>query len=223
MQNIVKAELETISKRSNILLVGLTGGIAAGKSTVTDLLKEMGAEVIDFDQLARLVVEPGKPALKDISEIFGRETLDAKGNLDRKKLSNVVFKDAEKRKKLEEITHSRISEEFISRVTEIANSRPDAIITAAVPLLIEVNMQGLFDRIIVVHIPHGDQVERLMKRDGISREHSLNILNAQLPIEDKLKFADYVIDNENSFENTREQAEELWQNLKQLQRKKTAK
>jgi len=222
MQNN-KKELETVSKRSNILLVGLTGGIATGKSTVTDLLKEMGAEIIDFDQLARLVVEPGKPALKDISEIFGREILDAKGNLDRKKLSNVVFRDAEKRKKLEEITHSRISEEFICQVTEIAKSRPDAIIIAAVPLLIEVNMQSLFDRIIVVQIPHGDQVERLMKRDGISRDHSLSILNSQLPIRDKLKFADYVINNKNSFENTREQAEELWQSLKQLQRTKTAK
>ena len=200
MATPVKEKIKNISEQSKLLLVGLTGGIASGKSTVSDLLKKMGAEVIDFDQLARLVTAPGKPALNEIIDTFGREILGTEGNLDRKKLSDLVFKDPDKRIKLEEITHARISEEFIARVIEIAASRPAAVIIASVPLLIEAGLQDLFHKTVVVYVPREEQIERLMKRDGITREKSLDILRAQMPVDDKLEYADYVIRNDRSVE-----------------------
>jgi dephospho-CoA kinase len=215
-----KNVLINLSENSGILLIGLTGGIASGKSTVSDLLKKMGAEVIDFDQLARLVVAPGKPALNEITETFGTEILATDGNLDRKKLSDMVFKHPGKRRMLEKITHSRISEEFIVQADKIARSKPGAIIMASVPLLIETGMKDLFQKTVVVYISREEQIRRLMTRDEISREKCLDILNAQMPIDDKLKYADYVIRNDRSIEETEIQAQELWQTLKELQKVK---
>ncbi|MBW2609123.1 MAG: dephospho-CoA kinase [Deltaproteobacteria bacterium] len=212
------SELEAICARSNILLLGVTGGIASGKTTVADMLKEMGAVVIDFDILAREVVELGKPAWKEIVDYFGRQVLHDNEILDRKKLSRSVFQDTEKRERLESFTHPRISEEFVKKVAEIANKDPDAIIQAIIPLLFEVNLQGLVHRTLVVHIPRDKQIERLIERDGISMEEAVNILDAQLPIDEKAGYADYVIYNENSLDATRKQVEELWQILSELQR-----
>ena len=220
MSYSIKQKLEVLSERSNILLIGLTGGIATGKSTVADFLKGMGAEVIDFDQLARIVVKPGKPAFNEITDIFGGEILDSQGNLDRKKLSDIVFRNAEKRKKLEEITHSRIADEFVIRVTEIADSRPGTIIIAAIPLLIEADMQDWFHKIVVVRISREEQIERLIKRDGVSREKGKDILDSQMPIDEKLEYADFIIHNDKSIHETNHQSEELWEKLKYLQRRK---
>ena len=200
------------------LILGVTGGIATGKSTVSEVLSELGAAHIDFDVLSREVVAPGQPALGRIVEYFGKQVLDANGSLDRKKMSEIVFQDIEKRKKLESFTHPAIYEEFVRQIEAITATNPKAIIQVSVPLLIEVNMQHMFDKILVVYASAEQQVARLSKRDGISSEAAANILKSQLPIDEKLDYADYVIRNEGDLADTRRQVEELWQQLKSCSR-----
>ena len=214
------SEIETVRGKDNRLLLGVTGGIASGKTTVSNMLKEMGAPIVDFDVIAREVVEPGKPAWKEIVDFFGKQILAEDGNLDRKKLSNIVFRDLEKRKKLENFTHPRIHEEYIKQINDIAKKDPDAIIQVAVPLLIELNMQYIFHKLMVVYIPEEMQIERLAERDGISKEDAANILKAQLPIDEKKGYADFVISNEGSLEETRKQVTDLWKTLKKVQKER---
>jgi len=202
----------------NRLIVGITGGIASGKSTVSDMLEELGAPLIDFDQLARQVVEPGTPALASITDYFGRQVLGEDGRLDRKKLSDIVFKDFEKRKKLESFTHPAIYEAFFQQVNEITANTPDAIIQASIPLLVELNLQFLFDKLILVYISPEKQVERLALRDKISKADAANILKSQLSIDEKLAYADFVINNEKSVEETKKQVNKVWRELKKIQK-----
>jgi dephospho-CoA kinase len=210
-------ELETMMQKvrgkGNPLLVGLTGGIASGKTTVSHMFEELGAPIIDFDLIARQIVEPGTPALAKIIDYFGRQVLQADGKLDRKKLSQIVFRDIEKRKKLESFTHPPIYEEFFNQVDEITAKNPDAIIQVVVPLLIELNLQYLFDSIVVVYISSEEQTRRLAARDGITTEEAANILKAQLPINDKKTFASFVINNEHGLDDTRKQVEAVWETL----------
>jgi dephospho-CoA kinase len=197
------------------LLLGVTGGIAGGKSTVSKMLAELGAPLIDFDELARRVVEPGTEGYRQIVDYFGRQVLAADGTLDRKKLSDIVFGDLEKRKKLESFTHPPIYEEFYREIAAITARDPAAIIQVAVPLLVELNLQFLFDRILVVEVPVETQLERLQARDGIDREAAERIIAAQLPIADKLPFADFIVDNSRDLTATRRQVEKIWFQLKQ--------
>ena len=216
------AELDTIrGKDDNRLLLGVTGGIASGKSTVVKMLEDLGAPIIDFDIIARQVVEPGRPALREIVDYFGKQVLEEDGSLDRKRVSDIVFRDFEKRKKLEGFIHPRIHEEFVKQVNEIAEKDPNAIIQVDIPLLIELNMQYMFHKLMVVHIPQEKQVERLAERDGISIEEAANILKAQLPIDEKVSYADFVIHNQGSLDETKKQVEDLWQTLKQIQKETT--
>ena len=223
ISNQTRNELDAICAKSSIMLLGVTGGIASGKSTVADMLREMGAPVIDFDILARQVVEPGRPAWEAIIDYFGKELLQDNNRLDRKKLSKIVFRDTEKRKKLEAFTHPRINDEFVKQVDEITHKDPAAIIQGVVPLLIEVGLQDLFHKVLVVYLPREKQIERLMERDRISREETINILNAQMPIDEKILFADFVIHNESPLKETKRQARDLWQTLKKLQEENRAK
>jgi dephospho-CoA kinase len=200
----------------NHLVLGVTGGIASGKTTVSAILEELGALLIDFDVLARQVVKPGKPALKSIVYYFGKEVLQADGTLDRKKLAGIVFNDPEKREKLESFTHTAIFEEYLNQASAIAAGNPGAVIQVAVPLLIELNLQSMFDKVLVVYISPDRQVERLAGRDGISRDAAANILKSQLPIDEKVGLADYVIDNGGTLEKTRRQVEEVWEKLQDL-------
>jgi len=213
-------KLKSIRGDDNRLLLAVTGGIASGKSTVSNMLEEMGAPIVDFDVIARKVVEPGTSALKDIVEYFGKQVLNEDGSLDRKRLSKIVFGDLEKRKKLEGFTHPRIHEAWVGEVNRIAERDPDAIIQVAVPLLIELNMQYMFHKVLVVYVPQEKQVERLMKRDGITEKEAEDILNAQLPIDEKLGYADFVIYNDGTIEETRKQVDDLWETLKQIQSEK---
>ncbi len=194
-------------------LLGVTGGIASGKSTVSKMLSELGSPLIDFDLIARQVVEPGTPGLAKIVDYFGRQVLADDGSLDRKKLSDIVFGDMEKRKKLESFTHPPIYEEFFKQTDEIAAKDPGAIIQVSVPLLIELNLQYLFDKLLVIHVPDKVQIERLAERDGITLEEAANILKAQLPIDEKLQFADFVVDNTKDLAYTRTLVEEVWESL----------
>ena len=210
-------ELKLIRGNDHRLLLGVTGGIASGKTTVTNMLLELGAPLIDFDVLSREVVEPGKPAHNEIVAYFGAQILQEDGALDRKKLSQIVFRDIEKRKKLETFIHPRINEEFIKRLGEISAKNPLAIIQVAIPLLIELNLQYQFHKLLVVYIPEKEQIARLALRDGISVEEAANILKAQLPIDEKEGYADFVINNEGSVEETEQQVRELWQSLQKFQ------
>ena len=209
-------QLEEIRGKDNRILLGVTGGIASGKTAVARMLEELGAPIIDFDVLSRVVVEPGKPAWKEIVAYFGEQVLQEDKALDRKKLSEIVFRDFEKRKKLEGFIHPRIFGEFTRLVKEFAAQDPGAIIQAVVPLLYEVNLQYLFHKILLVYTPEEIQIERLMKRDGISREMAVNILSSQLPLEEKRSYADFIVDNSGSLEETKKQVQEIWEKLKKF-------
>jgi dephospho-CoA kinase len=206
--------LDANRKKDNRLLVAVTGGIASGKSVVSKMLEDLGAPIIDYDVIAREIVEPGKPAWKDIVACFGERVLRQDRSIDRKNLSGIVFRDPEKRKQLESFTHPRIIEQGARRADEIARKNPDAIIQVAVPLLIEINLQDRFHKVLLVYVPRETQIERLMKRDGIAREAAESILKAQLPIDEKLRYADFVIHNEGTLEETRRQVEQVWEELK---------
>ena len=212
-------QLEEIRGKDSRILLGVTGGIASGKTAVARMLEELGAPIIDFDVLSRVVVEPGKPAWEEIVAYFGEQVLLPDKTLDRKKLSEIVFRDFEKRKKLESFIHPRIHDEFVRLVKDYTAKDPDIIIQVVVPLLIEANLQHLFHKLLLVYIPQEMQAERLMKRDQISREMATNILNSQLPIEDKKGYADFIVDNSGSLEQTRKQVEAIWQKLKEIQNK----
>jgi dephospho-CoA kinase len=213
-------QMETIRGKDNRLLLGVTGGIATGKTTVVRMLEELGAPVIDFDVLARQVVEPEKPAWQEIVAYFGEQVLREDRQLDRKKLSDIVFRDIEKRKKLESFTHPRIHAEFMAQLGEIVEKDPDAIVQVDVPLLIENNLQYLFHKTLVVYIPEEMQIERLVKRDEISKQEAADRLKAQLPIAEKVGYADFVIYNDKSLQETKKQVEKLWKTLKKIQREK---
>lgn len=202
----------------NALLLGVTGGIATGKTTVANMLEELGAQIIDFDVLSRVVAEPDKPAWRDIVSFFGEQVLLEERTLDREKLREIVFRDLEKKKKLESFIHPRIGEEFLKRVQQYAREDPNAIIQVVVPLLIETNMHALFHNILMAYAPEEEQKRRLMERDKMTEEMAINMIRSQLSVEEKKGYCDLVIDNSGSLEDTRRQVAELWEKLKQIQR-----
>ena len=211
-------DLETIRGKDNRLLVGITGGIATGKTTVANLLRELGVAHIDYDFLARQVVEPGKAAWKDILAYFGSQVLNEDKTVNRKKLGSIVFQDLEKRRKLESFTHPRIHELFVKQVDEIAKKSPGSIIQVSIPLMIEQNLQRMFHKLVVVYISEKQQIERLMARDRMSEAAARTILKAQLPIAEKVGYADFVIHNSASIEETKKQVKELLRKLKDLRK-----
>ena len=177
------------------LLVGLTGGIATGKSTVSVILRDFGCVLIDADQLARAVVEPGEPTLEAIADEFGRDVVASDGTLDRKKLGAIVFADAERRKRLEAITHPAIRERFARRLQTLGEEGFAGIVVFDAPVMIESGNYRNMDRLVVVATDEATQIARLMARDGISREAAELRVRSQMSIAEKAKLADYVIDN----------------------------
>jgi dephospho-CoA kinase len=196
------------------LILGVTGGIASGKTTVARMLEELGAPAIDFDGLARQIVEPGEPAVKEIADFFGDGVLGSDGRLDRRGLGSLVFQDEKKRKALERITHPRIVAAFHEQVRAMAEKNPVLIIQAVIPLLFEANLGHLVHKVLLVYIPREMQVERFMSRDGVSRKAAENVLQAQWPIDKKIPLSDFVIRNDRSLEETRRQVEALWEEVK---------
>lgn len=192
--------------------VGLTGGIATGKSLVAGELKKCGAAIIDADRIAREVVEQGKPAYDDIVKEFGRVVLKADGGLDRKALANIVFHDKAALEKLNEITHPRIRERIREEARRLS-AGGESLIVLDVALLIEMGVKYEVEKIIVVYSEAGQQLERLMKRDNLTRAEAQKRLSCQMDIKEKLKYADYVIDNSGDIESTLEQARELYAEL----------
>jgi dephospho-CoA kinase len=203
-----------------MLNVGLTGGIACGKSTVARLFAEKGAFHIDFDLLAHAVVEPDKPAWQQIADDFGPEILHPDRTINRTKLGAVVFRDKRKRAQLNSIVHPAVFAAWCCRTQEIKEIKPDAIILSDAPLLIEEGMQPLFDLVMLVYVSEEEQADRLMMRNGLSREEALRRLKSQMPIDDKLPFAQIVIKNQGPLEETRRIVDQVWRDLLQQEEAK---
>jgi len=177
------------------LLVGLTGGIATGKSTVDAVLRELGAVIIDADVVAREVVEPGEPALAEIAAEFGPGVLGPDGRLDRKALGAIVFADPERRRRLEAMTHPRMRERLQRRLDQLTAESFRGLVFYDAAVLIESGSHHAMDRIVVVITDEPTQIARLMARDGIGRDEALRKIRSQIPLAEKAKLADHVIDN----------------------------
>lgn len=189
--------------------IGLTGGIACGKSTVAAMLAERGALLIDADRIAREVVLPGSPGLAQVAERFGPNVLLPDGSLNRKALGEIVFRDEASRKALEAILHPRIRALMRERMAAAARLAPDKPVVVDVPLLFESKLQPMFDETLLVYIPRELQLVRLQKRDGLTPEQAESRLAAQMPIEEKRLLADTVIDNSGTIAETERQVDEF--------------
>jgi dephospho-CoA kinase len=199
-----------------MLIVGLTGGVASGKSTVSRILREEGAYLIDADQIARELVQPHTPTWRTLIDTFGEEILEKDGSIHRKKLAALVFSHPEKREHLNQLLHPRIKEETERRVKEIGQRDPEAIVVIDAALLVETGAYREMDWLIVVFSTEARQIERLEKRNGMRPEEARRIISAQMPLEEKLKVADGVIRNEGTIEETRRKAKEVFQELRGL-------
>ena len=214
---------DRFNRNPHRLLLGVTGSIGTGKSTVARMLEELGAPIIDFDVLSREVVEPGKPAYSDIVTFFGEQVLSEDKTLDREKLREIVFRDMEKRKKLESFTHPRIGEAYNEQVEKLSQEKDQIIIQVVIPLLIETHMQAMFDHLLMVYAPEEVQLKRIMVRDNISEELAMKIIRSQMSAEEKKGYCDLIVDNSGSLADTRKQVEEIWKKLQETQKKRLEK
>jgi len=199
------------------LIIGLTGGIVSGKSTVAKMFKDLGAKIIDADELGHKVILPHKPAWVKIVKLFGRDVLKEDLNIDRKKLGEIVFNDDRLLKKLNEITHPEIIK-LIKREINLAKNSTckdgkEEILIVEAALIYEAKIDNLMDKIIVVYVEEEEQIKRLGKRNNLSKEKALKRIKSQISIKEKAKMADYVIDNSNSLDKTKGQVEKIWQSL----------
>lgn len=193
-------------------IIGVTGGIASGKSSVSKWLISNGYPVIDADIAARKVVEPGMPALEEIKNVFGQDICLPDGTLDRKKLGSIVFSNSEKRQMLNGIVHPAVRK-WMMEETEKALHQGKELVFMDIPLLFESNLTHMVEGIILVYVKPEVQLKRLMARDHFTEEEALARIRAQMPIEDKKKLADYIVDNNGEFFETEEQLIDL---IKQL-------
>ncbi|WP_308635008.1 dephospho-CoA kinase [Paenibacillus silvisoli] len=189
------------------MILGLTGGIACGKSTVSAMLVAHGAKLVDADQVAREVVLPGEPALAAIVAEFGQAVLQEDGTMNRAEVGKLVFGNAERLAKLESILHPAIRERMWSRIRAYKAENPDQLIVADIPLLYETGQASLYEGVMVVYVPRAVQIERLMQRNSIPREQAEQRVSLQMDIEEKKRLADFVIDNSGTLEETERQIE----------------
>lgn len=195
-----------------MLVIGLTGGIGSGKSTVAEMFESLGVPIIDMDRIARQIVEPGQPALTQIKQAFGEKIVAASGQLNRQQLSKIIFDSAEKRHQLEAILHPLIRQETERQLAELKS--PYCIVV--IPLLLESEQRSLVDRVLVVDVPESLQITRTMQRDGISAAQVRKILAAQVGRDSRLNAADDVIDNSAAMEDIRHRVDELDQQYRAL-------
>jgi dephospho-CoA kinase len=194
-----------------MLLVGLTGGIGTGKSTMARMLEKRGAVVFDADVLAREAVAPGTPGFDQVVERFGPNVLAPGGGLDREALASVVFSDPAARRDLEGIVHPEVRRMFAEGCEEYRDS--DRVVVFSAPLLIETGMHTAFDRLIVVSAPVATQIERLMRDRGMAERDVQARIAAQLPLEAKAEVADILVDNEGTLEDLERRVERVWRDL----------
>ncbi|ASS74528.1 dephospho-CoA kinase [Tumebacillus algifaecis] len=195
------------------MIVGLTGSIATGKSTVSQMFADLGAVIIDADKIVREVQQPGKPAFQEIVEYFGAAVLLPNGELDRAALGSLVFGNEENRQKLNAIVHPRVREERDQQTERAVALDPNQVIIWDIPLLIETGIYQEVDRTIVVYVDRETQYERLLKRDELSAEAAEKRIAAQMPIEEKKRYADFLIDNRGTVEDTARQVRAIWEQL----------
>jgi dephospho-CoA kinase len=199
-----------------MILVGLTGGLATGKSTVAAMFKQCGAVVIDADQLAREVVTPGKPAWKEIVNTFGTSALNPDRTINRQALGAIVFRRSAKRAALEGIIHPRVAREQKRLTREAARNNPKAVIIYDVPLLFEAGIDKRVATTIVVTADRETQIARLKKRNGLSRAEAIRRIKSQMPLSKKIRSADYVIDGTLPLSRLRKQIAQLLNRFRTL-------
>lgn len=197
------------------LIIGLTGGIVSGKSTVASMFNDLGAKIIDADKLGHSVILPNKPAWKKIIKIFGKDILQNDLTIDREKLGKIVFANQAFLKKLNEITHPEITKIIKKEINLAKNttSNQGKVLIVEAALIYEAKIDGLMDKIIVVYIDEDEQIKRLIKRNNLSKEEALQRIKSQMPMKEKVRMADYVIDNSSSLDKTKKQVEKIWQSL----------
>ena len=196
-------------------VVGITGGIASGKSTVARQLRSLGMQVIDADEVARKVVEPGQPAWQAIVEEFGPAVLSPDQSINRVELGRQVFASANDLHKLNELTHPPILAEIRDRLHRIRTENPRALVGLEIPLLYETNMDKICDQVWVVWVDNETQINRLMDRDGFSRSDAQKRIDAQMPLDEKARQAQVVIDNRFSPENTQRLVTKYFNEIRQ--------
>ncbi|EAH4442628.1 dephospho-CoA kinase [Listeria innocua] len=184
--------------------IGLTGSVATGKSTVSNLIQQAGIPLVDADVAARKVVEKGTDGLVEIVAYFGKDILLEDGTLNRAKLGEIIFQDKEKREKLNEITHPRVKDYMLNERERFFEAG-EKVVFFDIPLLFESHLESLVDQIIVVWTTPETELKRLMERNNLTKEEALARINSQMGIDEKAKKADFVIDNNESLEKTQEQ------------------
>lgn len=201
------------------MVVGLTGGVATGKSLVSSELKRLGAHIVDADAIARDIVKPGKPAYEEIIKEFGNGVLTLEGAIDRKALGELVFSDPEKLTKLNRITHPRIRAEIAGEVERIEKQFGDALIIVDVALLIEFGLYKKMSKVVLVTADDDKQFERLKKRNCLADNEAKARIAAQMPLKEKERYADYIIDNNGPVEETLKAVKELYETLEKDRKK----
>lgn len=197
------------------LVVGLTGGVATGKTTIARMFQDLGAKVLSADEIVHRLIEPGTEVWKQIQQEFGREVVGPDGSIDRSKLGEVVFRDAEKRTRLEAIIHPPVLD-YLRKEADSFRKSGDGVLILEVPLLVEAGALPLVDKVLVVTAEQESQISRLQKRYSISREAAVLRISSQLPLAAKVKYADWVISAEGTLESTRKQVERVWCDIQEL-------
>ena len=200
------------------LIVGLTGGIVGGKSTVASMFKDLGAKIIDADRLGHSVILPYKPAWKKIVKFFGEDILRNDLTINREKLGKIVFSDQNLLKKLNQITHPEIIKLIRKEInfSRNKNNNQEKIVVLDAALIYEAKIDSLMDKIIVIYIDEDEQIKRLIKRNNLSKSEALQRIKSQMPMQEKVKMAEYVIDNSGVLDKTKKQVEKIWLELMSL-------
>lgn len=199
-----------------MILVGLTGGIASGKSMVSGLFRKGGASVIDADKIAHEVIRPPGDPWKEIVSVFGNKILLPDQSIDRKKLAKIVFDDPEKREELNAIVHPHVFAEEEKQRKEIVGKDPKAVVIFDIPLLIETRSYELMDKVILVYVERNLQITRLMERENITQAEAVKRVEAQIPLKEKKQYADYIIDGSLPIEKVKKKVDEIYLDLSQL-------
>ena len=194
-------------------VIGLTGNIASGKSVVASMLQDLGAKVVDADDIARKVVEPNEPAWREIVNTFGRDILNPDETINRKKLGEIIFNDNEKRKILNNITHPKIIQKVRERVKTYKNENVEVVIIEAALIVEKGGLKDLIEKLIVVTSEEEAQIKRLTKRNSLSKEEALSRINSQMPTSEKALHADYIIDNSGTIDKTQDQVKSIWNKI----------
>jgi dephospho-CoA kinase len=197
-----------------MLIVGLTGGIASGKSLVTRVLRDLGAHIIDADKIVHELLAPGQDACREVVGHFGKEIQLPDGSIDRRKLGDIIFNHPEERSWLNQCIHPRVYKAYQAQVHYLRERQPDAIVIMDAALLIETGYHKHMDRLIVVYAEQQDQMKRLMERDRFTLEQALARISSQMPLDEKRKYADFVIENTGTREATELQTREVFAKLK---------